>query len=289
MLVIKPGTRSQRAKAGVKSAKAMTTKAASRGASAKRRRFYVDWRKLTRGFGAVILTVTVGFAAVSVDWATSVDKLQAVVNKPVSSIAIKGEFAHLSKADIQMAVLDQMKGDFVDLNLRDMRAALEQQAWVKAANVRRIWPDRLEITVQEQKPIARWGRSGFINAEGQVIDIEDNNTLSDLPLFYGPPNKSADIAQTYLAISEMLATDGFGLTGIQVDETLSWSIHLAQDIELVIGQYNVLEKLQNFLLVYRFDLVAKERKIARVDMRYENGMAVSWQDDAGLSQLQASR
>ncbi|TVZ40000.1 cell division protein FtsQ [Alteromonadaceae bacterium 2753L.S.0a.02] len=285
---VKPGTRKQRSRASARSQSEPKRKSASRGASVKAKKTQLNWYGffVCVGWGAMICGMLAIF--VFVDWSKGLDKVQAVVNRPVSTISIKGEFSHLSKQHIQELVVEQMKGDFVDLNLRRMREAIERDTWVRRAGVRRVWPDRLEITVTEQKPIARWGNFGFINSEGKIIDIGSNHNLAGLPLFYGPAQKSEEITKTYLAISEMLSQDGLGVVGIQVDDTLSWRLHLSDDLELVIGQYDVLDKLKNFMLVYRKDLVQKKQLLARIDMRYENGMAVSWRNQDAM-QLQASR
>ncbi|WP_045826101.1 cell division protein FtsQ/DivIB [Teredinibacter turnerae] len=293
---MKPGTRAQRVKADKNksgSGRAKAAKAATRGASSKPRvrpsKEPRNWRALFLPLRFLVILAFFGVLIFGVNWSKGLHKIQTAVNRPVSSISVKGEFSHLTKDYLQQVVIKQMNGDFVDLDLRSMRAALEAEPWVQTANVRRIWPDRLEILIQEQKPIARWGREGFINAQGRLIDVEDNSALAGLPVFYGPRSKSNEIAQTYLATAEILSTSGFGLMGIQVDETLSWRIYLTDNVELIIGQYDVLEKLNNFLLVYQNNLEEKKDQLARVDMRYDHGMAVSWKPKPDVPQLQASR
>jgi len=210
------------------------------------------------------------------------------VNKPVSNITVKGQFHFLEKNDIEQLVLSQIDGKFLEVDLQQLRLSLESEPWVKQAEVQRIWPDGLFIEIQEQTPVARWRDSGFINNLGDVVDISDNSRLANLPLFSGPEAQRLQVARTYLEVTEMLRRRGFELQGVNVDATLAWQITLKSGVELVFGQYDVMDKLRSFLVVYEEHLQALGKSIRRVDMRYEKGMAVAWRGGPE-EELQASR
>jgi hypothetical protein len=57
------------------------------------------------------------------------------------------------------------------LDLRDLRRELEALPWVYRAELRRRFPDTLEIRVVEQVPIARWGDGAFLNHEARVVRL----------------------------------------------------------------------------------------------------------------------
>jgi Cell division septal protein len=163
--------------------------------------------------------------------------------------------------------------------LVDLQLRLQIEPWVKSASVQRSWPDGLLIEVNEEKPIARWADDAFISNEGAVIVIDENVSLSHLPRLAGPLNESLAITRTYLEMTELFASRKLVLTGVNVDETMAWSISLKNGIEIVFGQYDVLTKLRNFLLVYDTNLQPDIGRVKRVDMRYESGMAVAWRLD----------
>jgi cell division protein FtsQ len=61
--------------------------------------------------------------------------------------------------------------------------------WVESANVRRILPSRLEVTVTERVPFARWEdashRVHVIDREGRVLGSGADERFKALPLFAG--------------------------------------------------------------------------------------------------------
>ncbi|SMF02530.1 cell division protein FtsQ [Alteromonadaceae bacterium Bs31] len=262
-------------------------KGASRAATVKREG-KISFKVLGRllfGMGVIGFVV---LGATQFEWRNYYDQTRAIFSKPVANITVKGEFNFLKRGDIQLLVGKEINGDFVDVDLVALQHNLEAEPWVQRANVQRVWPDGLSIEVFEQKPIARWRDNGFINNEGKIVGIEDNLQLSHLPLFSGPDGSSEEIIRTYLEMSEMLKRRGFVLQGIDVDETLAWQVSLTNGIEVNFGQYEVLTKLRNFLLVYDKQLQSLSHKIRSVDMRYSNGMAVAWRGEPDAD-LQASR
>lgn len=211
-----------------------------------------------------------------VDWLSLKYKVQGMANKPLANISIKGEFEFLQKKRIQSVVSDSLDGNFVDLNLVELKSQIEADPWVYDVRLQRVWPDGLVITVIEQKPIARWGGDGFLNQFGELIHVENNKNLSKLPLLYGEERLSNEIAKTYLEMARLLASRGLNLKGLQVDNKRSWELVVDDGILLVLGQEDVIAKLQNFLLVYQQHLVGVKHTIKRVDLRYESGLAVEW-------------
>ncbi|MDO6423208.1 cell division protein FtsQ/DivIB [Saccharophagus degradans] len=220
-----------------------------------------------------------------VDWLALRAEVQGVANKPLANISIKGEFEFLAKERIQSIVSESLNGNFVDLNLVEIKQKVEADPWVYDVRLQRVWPDGLVITVIEQKPIARWGNSGFINQYGALIHVDSNESLENLPLLFGDEHLSNEIAKTYLEMARLLASRGLNLKGVQVDSKRSWELVLDNSMLLVLGQDEVTVKLQNFLLVYEKHLAGVKHKIKRVDLRYESGLAVEWYEDTESTKI----
>jgi len=49
-----------------------------------------------------------------------------------------------------------IKGNFFSINLQRARAAFESVPWVRRATVRRVWPDRLAVSLEEHRAAALW-------------------------------------------------------------------------------------------------------------------------------------
>ena len=82
---------------------------------------------------------------------------RAVTGGASDSEAKRDACALLTKEEIQAAVSDRIRGNFFAVSPADVRAGLEKLPWVRAASVRRVWPDRLEVALEEHVALARWG------------------------------------------------------------------------------------------------------------------------------------
>lgn len=227
-------------------------------------------------FRAVFYVGVCAFIGIKAPWGEYWNKVQHIANKPLANITIQGEFNYLSRDKIQKVVEEHMEGDFVDMDLKKIKASIERHPWVERVSLKRIWPDSMVIDVVEQKPIARWGKSGFINQYGEIIEIGENAMLAHLPVLYGAENNSREITSTYLGMAEALSGRGLMLSGIQVDSTLSWEIVLNKDFLVALGREDILERLRRFLDIYQHQMGEEKHKLKRVDMRYDSGMAVEW-------------
>ena len=85
---------------------------------------------------------------------------------PLREIVVRGELKNASRAEIANA-LDGIGGNFFAADLAAVRARLEQVAWVRRVDVRRVWPDRIEVRLEEHVAFARWGDSGLVNTFGE--------------------------------------------------------------------------------------------------------------------------
>lgn len=216
--------------------------------------------------------------AVQVDWQTIYQKTYQATNRPLASIKIEGEFRFVEKQTLEQTISSRLDGSFVDLNLREIKSAIEINPWVAAVHVERIWPDSLKLKIDEHTPIARWNEDGFINQYGDLIYVESNQNLIRLPLLSGEEDKSAKLAQNYFFFSEMLKHSGLRIVSLVADDKMAWTIQLDQGFELKLGAGDIQSKLENFQYVYKTFLSGKKREIDRIDMRYEKGLAVKWKE-----------
>ena len=58
----------------------------------------------------------------------------------------------------------------------------------------------------------------------------------------------------------------------------SWFLTTQDGIEVLLGRDDVVDKMQRFLTVDQLMLSERREQIARVDLRYSNGMAVAWRE-----------
>src|SRR6185295_13789179 len=84
-------------------------------------------------------------------------------------VRITNELKHVTREQIEEVVRREVRGGFFTVNLAATRAAFERLPWVRGANVRRQWPARLDVVLEEHVPLARWGAAGLVNTHGEVF------------------------------------------------------------------------------------------------------------------------
>lgn len=231
---------------------------------------------LIRMFLLVSLLTVSGWVASTVDWHAGYDRVRQVVSRPIHNVDVQGEFRFLDVQAIHAQIEQQREDGFVRVNLRQIKKQIEKVAWVESVSISRVWPDGIAIKIKEQKPIARWGDTGFINQYGDIVNALQVDELSHLPVLFGAEKQSGEITRTYLEVAELLAAKGVNLRGLYVDEKRSWTLHLNNDIEIILGREDVIQKLRNFVYVYEKKLQQHASEIARIDLRYRSGLAVRW-------------
>lgn len=71
----------------------------------------------------------------------------------ITSIRIEGNVRTTKKEVLALSGVD-VHSNLLALSAGKVRARIETHDWIEAAEVRRDWPNRLEITVQERRPLA---------------------------------------------------------------------------------------------------------------------------------------
>lgn len=198
------------------------------------------------------------------------------LDRPIEIIRVKGKLAHLRPGELEAMVEPLIVGGIISLDLGKINQALQQHVWIKRANVSRQWANGLLIEVEEETPVARWRKQGFLNSTGEFLDIDDNSGLEGLTLLDGPDGEAFAVMQRYQEVAELLATRNLQVTVMRTDEAGNWQVDLANGVQLIMGRGQLIDKVHRFLRVWDAKLEPQLEKVASVDLRYGNGMAVTW-------------
>ena len=198
----------------------------------------------------------------------------AVVQLPsfaLREVRVLGAPAHVTRAQVETIVRTEMKGTFFTLNLPAVRRAFEQLPWVREVDLRRHWPDRLEVTVTEHVPLARWGSAALVNAQGEIFQAAYDGAL---PVFVGPPGTSKEIAIQYEYFRRTLAAIDATPVTVQLTPRRAWRVRLKGGTTVDLGRDDVEARLGRLIALYDRALKPLNRRIDYVDLRYANGFAV---------------
>jgi cell division protein FtsQ len=201
------------------------------------------------------------------------------LQRPVASVAVEGEFRYLPKERVMTVISTQITTDFLQLDLAILKRVLEQEPWIERAALARRWPDTLQVRIYEQQPIARWGDTGFLNFRGEVIELDSNAMLQDLPWLHGSDSEAIEIMQRYQDLAKLLRSRGMDIAKLASDGKRAWRMTLGNGVEIAIGRDQVMEKVQRFVRVYDLHLQESWAEVQAIDVRYSNGVAVRWRPE----------
>jgi cell division protein FtsQ len=186
-------------------------------------------------------------------------------------VTVGGTLAHITRSEIEDVVRRELKGSFLTLDLDAVRAAFQQLPWVHRASVRRQWPGRLEVTLEEHVPLARWGTGALVNTEGDVFRA---SYKGELPQFVGPEGAAREMAIQYRYFRKSLETIGQAPVRLEVSPRRAWKVRLASGVTLALGREQVEARLARFVAMHDRALAPLGPRVDYVDLRYANGFAV---------------
>lgn len=197
---------------------------------------------------------------------------------PVERVVFEGDIRHSDRDALVAAVNRELPAGFLGLDLQKLRETLEQEDWVYQVSIRRQWPKTLAVQVQEETPIARWGQGGVLNHRGEIFNPGAVALDADLPLLSGPAERANDIMTVYQSLRDGMKGVGLELTKLELTDRGSWLAVTGQGMDIWLGRESPARQLQRFLMVFEQKLQGQADAIARVDMRYVNGVAVAFRD-----------
>ena len=136
--------------------------------------------------------------------------------------------------------------------------------------MRRHFPWRLEVSLEEHVALAHWNGTSLVNTHGEVFVGE---TTQVLPKFIGQPDTAAEVAQMYVAFGEQLAPLKQGIAQISLSPRHAWQLRLNNGMVLELGHEQSQQRLARFVAVYPYSLASMQRTVNYVDLRYRNGFA----------------
>ena len=194
---------------------------------------------------------------------------------PLAKLRVHGEFKRVPGEDLQQALLPYARAGFFAVRLQDAQRAVEQLPWVESAQVRKQWPDVLEVSIVEHRPFARWGKDRLLSEQGRLFATPHGLEDAPLPELDGPDSKTAEVVELYNDSRALFAPVGVDVRAVAMDARGSWSLALDNGTEVIVGRDDARSRLARFVRVLP-QLTRTQVPIVRADLRYTNGFTLSW-------------
>lgn len=236
-----------------------------------------DWSKLV----GPVLVLSFGLGGLALLGAALV-----WLDRPLQSVVVEGSFEQVSREEIRAAVVPQVRGGLLSVDIDRIRSAVTALPWVDRVRISRRWPDTITVSITEQVAAARWGEDELLNTRGELFEPGERPPRRPLPRLDGPDGSHWQVAQRYLAVRGLLAERGLSVRRLSLDARRAWRMELSDGLEVRLGRAETGRRLDTFVQVALPVVDRSLRDAAYVDLRYTNGFAVGW-DDARADQKKA--
>jgi cell division protein FtsQ len=198
---------------------------------------------------------------------------------PMRRLEVSGPFVRVSADQVRAAVLPRVKDGFFAIRMEPIRNAIIAMPWVERVEVRKRWPDQLIVNLTEHRPFARWGRDKLLSEYGEVFSAPGSPDLSSLPELDGPDGRTGDVIALYNQAQPLFVGTTRHVQGVSLTERGSWTLHLRDGTEVVVGRNDPQERLRRFAhLLPQITAARQDAVLLRADLRYTNGFTLTWQE-----------
>ncbi|MFO1396245.1 MAG: cell division protein FtsQ/DivIB [Burkholderiales bacterium] len=230
-----------------------------------------DDAKQMNALAITLASITLGCIA----WAA----VAYVVRLPAfafSDVVVATPLNRANGAQLQAVIRDELTGTFFTMDLPRARTTLKNVPWVRDVGLRRQWPHRLVVTVEEFEPFARWNEGTLVSANGEVFTAE---SADELPQLEGPDGRAAEVVARYTTWSQALQPLALTLTRVRMSARGGWQLKAKGPdgpLTLELGREEPDARLARFVAAHGRTLGALARsgtRVETVDLRYRNGFA----------------
>jgi len=197
---------------------------------------------------------------------------------PIEHLRITAEYRRVDAEQVRAAVLPHADRGFFAVDLAAVHASIVALDWVAEVEVRKRWPNLLEVTIHEHQPFARWGETQILSARGQLFTLPAQGAPDGLPQLDGSVDRVAEIVEVYQRAATQFATHGGELSGVRLSARGSWSFRLAGGTTVMAGRGDPLPRIDRFAPHLAALKRVETRLLRRADLRYANGFALRWEE-----------
>jgi cell division protein FtsQ len=202
----------------------------------------------------------------------------------IAGISVQGEVTHSSAPTLRANVAPQLAGNFFTIDLAAARRAFESVPWVRQAIVKREFPNRLRVVLQEHHAVALWGSESdpkLVNDRGEVFEANMGDVeQDDLPRLAGPDDQAEQVLAMYRAVKPMFEPLDLAVQTLTLTPRGNWQAELDNGATVELGRgtpAQVTARAQRFLqtvtqVASRYSRTPQA--LVSADLRYGEGYAL---------------
>lgn len=203
----------------------------------------------------------------------------------IENIQVAGKLEFASSLAIQDVIQDHIQDTALyEIDVERLQADLIAVPWVESAQIKRVWPHELHLTLEETVPIAVWNETQILSNRGDLFEPQNVDAHSNLPNLLGTTSQVDLITDMYRQSSKVLRQASLKLVELEYQDGLVWQLRVEDNTRAELQFTLVLDGEKSVSRLYRFiehypSLSRMEERPERIDLRYPTGMAVSWHEE----------
>ena len=198
--------------------------------------------------------------------------------------ADKAQLRHVNPSTVRTTAVPRIKGNFFTTNLDTVRIAFEAVPWVRKASVRREWPNKLIVTVEEHQALGTWGEDGrLLSVKGDVFtaNMAEAEEDGELLEFAGPEGSEKEVVAHYRELQGWFKPISLAPEALRLSGRYAWTVKLNNGMTVELGseqsRTTLKDRVDRLTGIYPQLVTRLQDRIESVDMRYPNGLALKAQ------------
>ncbi|HMN73737.1 MAG TPA: FtsQ-type POTRA domain-containing protein [Rhodoblastus sp.] len=212
------------------------------------------------------------------------DLLARALGMGVDTVTISG-ISELSEKEILTYAGVKARNSLPYLDAEGMRTRLRSMPMVRDAEVRKLYPSRLAITIVERQPYALWQKDGqisIVSADGVPIDTLHDERYATLPLIVG--DGANERLEQYRGIVEAAGDLGGRIKAGALVSRRRWSLFTTDGVEVRLPELEPEASVRQLAQMQR-DYRILDKDIVALDLRVPGRVEVQLSNEAASARL----
>jgi cell division protein FtsQ len=192
----------------------------------------------------------------------------------LKSYQIKNSLKKVESSQVEAVVKPYLGQSFWRLNLDELHAQIVRLDWVYRASVTRHWPSQVDITIEEQQPVVRWGKDGLLNKNGDIFYPSDIKAFQNLVELDGDDSKAKQLLKDLVIFQKAFDQLGWTISRLVMNADNVWQIYFVKQPTVELDSMDWQHKLNRFIRAYPLVKEALRKNARLYDLRYSNGFAI---------------
>lgn len=203
------------------------------------------------------------------------------LDRPVRSVEVIGSLAPAEAAEVQRRLTELKPRGLLSTDLNALREHLVGLSWPQLVQVRRVWPDTIQIRITRKLVVAKWGSEGYLTAGGDLVSSLDR--IANVPLLDCAVASPQKALETYQYLQDIASEDGLDIRSLAQNAFGEWRLTLSNGVVAHLGADIQRSRMQRFMQVHRHLAQESEQAVRYLDLRYANGAAVRFDEPEMLA------